>query len=138
MHKKSKSTKLKQRLKKISDSSKYKLKDAYNSYLTEMLEGGDENKFLKDRKRDSSGVPPLTNKQGETISDTKGKAEVLDEQYQSVFTKENNQSIPPVNSQNLNVPDINFTTNGILKLLSKLNLQKANGPDRIPIRFLKD
>ena len=138
MHKKSKSTKLKQRLKKISDSSKYKLKDAYNSYLTEMLEGGDENKFLKDRKRDSSGVPPLTNKQGETISDTKGKAEVLDEQYQSVFTKENNQSIPPVNSQNLNMPDINFTTNGILKLLSKLNLQKANGPDRIPIRFLKD
>ena len=40
--KKSKSTKLKQRLKRISDSLKYKLKDAYNSYLTEMLEGEDE------------------------------------------------------------------------------------------------
>ena len=57
---------------------------------------------------------------------------------QSVFTKENNQSIPPVNNQNLNMPAINFTTNGISKLLSKLNLQKANGPDKIPIRFLKD
>ena len=130
-----KSTKLMQRLKKISDSLKYKLKDAYNSYLTEMLEGEDENKnkkfykFLKNRKRDSSGVPPLTNKQGETITDTKGKAkaEALNEQYQSVFTKENNQSIPLVNNQNLNMPDINFTTNGISKLLSKLNPQKANG-----------
>ena len=45
-----------------------------------MLEGEDENKnktfykFLKNRKRDSSRVPPLTNKQGETITDTKGKA----------------------------------------------------------------
>ena len=39
-----KSTKFKQRLKKISDSLKYKLKDAYNSYLTEMLEGEDKNK----------------------------------------------------------------------------------------------
>ena len=43
--------------------------------------------ILKNRKRDSSGVPPLTNNQGETITDTKGKAEVLNEQYQSVFTK---------------------------------------------------
>ena len=46
IHKKSKSTKIKQRLKKISDSSKYKLKDAYNSYLTEMLVGEDENKKI--------------------------------------------------------------------------------------------
>ena len=100
-----------------------------------MLESEDKNKniffykFLKKRRRDSSGVPPLTNKQGETITDTKGKAEVLNEQYQSVTTKENNRSIPPVNNQNLNMPSINFTTNGISKLLFKLNPQKANGPD---------
>ena len=48
------------------------------------------------------------------------------------------KSIPPVNNQNLNMPAINFTTNAILKLLSKLNPQKANGPDKIPIRFLRD
>ena len=36
------------------------------------------------------------------------------------------------------MPDINFTTNGISKLLSKLNPQKVDGPDKIPIRFLKD
>ena len=109
IHKKSKSTRLKQRLRKISDSLKYKLKDAYNSNSTEMLEGEDENIneifyifWKKNRKRDSSGVPPLTNKQGETITDTKGKAEILNERYQSVFTKDNNQLISPVNNQNLN------------------------------------
>ena len=36
------------------------------------------------------------------------------------------------------MPDINFTVNGISKLLSKLNPLKAKGPDKIPIRFLKD
>ena len=80
----------------------------------------------------------MTNKQGEIITDTKGEYQVLNEKYQSVFTKENNQSIPPVNNPNLNMPAINFRTNGISKLLSKLNPQKANGPDKIPITFLKD
>ena len=36
------------------------------------------------------------------------------------------------------MPDINFTTSGILKWLSKLNIQKANGPEKLPLRFLKD
>ena len=36
------------------------------------------------------------------------------------------------------MPDINFTTNPISKLLSKLNPQRANAPDKIPMRFLKD
>ena len=72
---------------------------------------------MKNRKRDSSGVPPLTNKRGKTITETKGKAQVLSEQYQSVYIKENNQPIPPVNNPNINMPDINFTTNGISKLV---------------------
>ena len=41
-YKRKKSTKLKQRLEKISDSLRYKLKDAYSSYLTEMLESKDK------------------------------------------------------------------------------------------------
>ena len=38
-------------------------------------------KFLKNRNHDSSGIPPLTNKQAETITNLKGKAEVLNERY---------------------------------------------------------
>ena len=95
-----------------------------------MFEDEDKNKnktiynFLKNRKLDSSGVQPLTSKRGETITYTKCKTQVLNEQYQSVFTKEKNLSIPPVNDPNLNLSDINFTTNGNSKLLSKLNIFK--------------
>ena len=46
IHKKTKVLNIKQTLKKISDSLKYKLKDAYNSYLTEMLEDGEKTKIF--------------------------------------------------------------------------------------------
>ena len=36
---------------------------------------------------------------------------LANEHYRSVFTKENSQPIPLVNNPNLNMPDINFTTN---------------------------
>ena len=35
------------------------------------------------------------------------------------------------------MPDINVTTEGIQKLLQKLNVNKASGPDMIPVRILK-
>ena len=100
-----------------------------------MLKGEDEKKniyitiFLKKQETWQSCST--------TINQYTGGNQVLNKQYQSVFTNENNLSIPPVNNQNLNMPDINFTTNPISKLLSKLN-RRANAPDKIPIRFLKD
>ena len=36
------------------------------------------------------------------------------------------------------MPDINVTTEGIWKLLQKLNVNKASGPDMIPARILKE
>ena len=36
------------------------------------------------------------------------------------------------------MPDINVTTEGIRKLLQKLNVNKASGTDMIPARILKD
>ena len=84
-----------------------------------MLKGEDKNNFFLQ----------FTNEQGD-ITDTKGKAQDLNKQYQSVFNKENSQPIPPLNNPNFNMPVMKFTTNGISKLLSKLNTQKANGPDK--------
>ena len=107
------------------------------------MEGEDENKnkklytFLKSRKRESMGIPPLTNSEGSLITDTSGKTEVLSKQYESVFTKEND-NIPQTNSTAPIMPNINITENGITKLLHKLNPQKANGPDKIPIKILKE
>ena len=134
----------KKRLLHLGLTIKFKLKKAYNDYLSELLDGTDENnnnklyKFLKSRKRENLGIPPLLNKAGETITDTAGKAEILNEQYSSVFTQEN-QSVPtPATPPAPSMTDIQFTENGIQKLLHKLNPKKANVPDQIPIKFLRE
>jgi hypothetical protein len=43
-------------------------------------------KYVKSRKRETVGVPTLK-VNGETIENSKGKAEALNEQFKSVFTK---------------------------------------------------
>jgi hypothetical protein len=41
-------------------------------------------------------------------------------------------------STHLRMDNIHITQNGVLKLLSNLNIHKAAGPDEIPTRLLKE
>ncbi|KAH3801311.1 hypothetical protein DPMN_154959 [Dreissena polymorpha] len=60
-------------------------------------EPGGNNKMLfsyvKSMKSDSSGVAPLK-KDGSTYSDASAKAKILNDQFSSVFTKENCENLP--------------------------------------------
>ena len=49
--------------------------------------------YIKSLKKDASGVSPLK-KDGVLVSDSKGKADNLNQQYASVFTEEDIDSIP--------------------------------------------
>jgi hypothetical protein len=49
---------------------------------------------IKCKKQKSTGVAPLKNKEGFLHSDTTSKAEILNEQFQSVYTKENTSTMP--------------------------------------------
>ena len=93
--------------------------------------------FIKSLKRDSSGIAPLRD-QGKLHSDPADKVNILNNQYQSQFTEEDKTNIPqPEGEPSPTMPDINVTTEGIRKLLQKLNVNKATGPDMIPARILK-
>ena len=50
--------------------------------------------FIKSKGQEWTGVAPLKNKMGFLQSDNKSKAEILNEQLQSVFTKENLNNCP--------------------------------------------
>ena len=64
------------------------------------------------------------------------KAEVLNQQFYSV--RENND-IPLVSFPKYpNMANIEFTTQGIVKLLQNLKPAKSAGPDNIPTRILKE
>ena len=76
---------------------------------------------------------------GSLISEPKGKAAVLSDQFQSVFTRENRSDVPDLNFNNHTspMPAISFTTSGIETLLSDIDPNKAQGPDKIAPFILK-
>ena len=91
--------------------------------------------YIKSKRRDNIGIPPLKNKHDEAQE----KADILSQQYQSVFSRYNAKDNTPNPTYNVpSMPDINMYDNGILKLLRDINTQKFVGPDLIPNRVLKE
>ena len=88
---------------------------------------------------DSCGVAPLK-RDGIAYSDAKVKAEILNNQFTSVFTTEDpSKPLPDLGpSPHPTVADITVQQNGVNKLLQHLNPHKATGPDEVSARLLKE
>ena len=70
-------------------------------------------------------------------SDNRLKAEILNNQFKSVFTNENT-NLPQEPYSNIPaMPDITITTKGVTKLLHDLKTNKSTGPDEVPARILQ-
>lgn len=120
------------------------LEKAHNDYIKDLLNVAVNEKpkkfwsYIKSLGRDFVGISPLQ-ADGKLHADSTGKAEALNHQYESVFTDENLQDEPSKGqSQHPSMPDINVSSQGIQKLLENLQISKASGPDRLPIRILKE
>ena len=73
------------------------------------------------------------------MSGAQEKAELINQQFISVFTHENTSTLPDLGSSPFNtivVDDI--YADGVAKLLADLQGHKAHGPDGIPARLLKE
>ena len=71
--------------------------------------------------------------------DSSDKANILREQFQSVFTDEDLSSIPEIpGPTHPSISSLHISPPGVAKLLSHLKINKASGPDNIPSRLLKE
>ena len=94
-------------------------------------------RYVKSRRQDSIGVSPLK-KMGQLVNDGKGKAQILVEQFQSVFTRDDDQQHPDTKKRAKRpISPLHITTNGVQKLLQGINISKAQGPDKIANIMLK-
>jgi hypothetical protein len=71
--------------------------------------------------------------------DTTTKANILNQQFVSVFTEEDMDNIPDLGiSPTPEMNKIIINTEGAQNLLQHLKSNKATGPDDIPAKFLKE
>ena len=153
----------------LRKSIKHKIKASYNLYLEGLLGITDENSvcnnkklfsFLKSAKQDQTGSPPLQDNNG-LVTDTTEKANLHNQQFQSVFTTKAPLSLSrlckmqiqdmadsgtlrhdavPAGILNSNpiMEEFTISCNGILKLLQNLKPFKAAGPDKLKPLLLKE
>jgi len=133
---------------KFSKFVNTEIKKSYFKYLEGIFtpdtndKGWDRHKawysFLKSKKRENKGISALK-QNGRLYSDDPTKAELLNQQFYSVFNQDDGSNFPNLGpSPHPPMADITFTTTGIEKLLIGLNTKKAPGPDGIGTRYLKE
>lgn len=102
--------------------------------------------FIKHKKSDNAGIAGLK-ENGRLKTDSVHKANILNRQFQSVFTektsvtKEEFQARTQMKTEPTDFPDsddIIITCAGVEKLLRELNPYKGSGPDNIKPRVLKE
>ncbi|KAK3104735.1 hypothetical protein FSP39_008956 [Pinctada imbricata] len=147
-HRKAKSTNRQrdiQRYLSLKSECQRNIREAHNQYMENIISPcvtSNPKKFwsfIKGKKQEASGVAPLRNTDGLINSDPQSKANILNIQFQSVFTREDTSSAPDKGPSPFPSLDrIRITPKGIQKLLGNLQPHKATGPDYISARFLKD
>ena len=118
-------------------------RNTYHTYISNLIaDGTDTNSkkfwsFVKSRRCDNSGVAPLF-KDGVLHSGSLAKANILNDQFTSVFTCENSENLPLLGeSPHPAVPTFNISCAGVEKLLAGIKSHTASGPDALPAHFLK-
>ena len=131
------------RYKAIKKQAQKTCRETHDKYTNDMLTNDNKNpkrfwNFIKSRKKDSTGVAPLK-KDGLTFSDSLNKANIMGDQFCSVFTQEDTSELPDLGpSRTPSVPPIKVNRKGVQKLLKDIKPHKATGPDNIPGRLLKE
>ena len=123
---------------------KYKLKAAEQDYLERTLRTGLESKntkpfwkYIKSRKQESFGISALKSN-GNTYTDSLSKSEILNKQFKSVFTPPSKEKIPQLPGKQFpSIKPLRITEFGVFRLLDKINVTKASGPDGLPGRLLQ-
>jgi len=115
--------------KQLRKKVKKETKKAYTNYIRDKVMESPKQfwSFIKSLKKDSTGIPALK-ENGVLVTDSKQKADTLNRQYQSQFTKERLGDLPKEPESKIPaMPDITVHKEGVAKLLKGLSPFKAAG-----------
>ena len=148
LYKKQKSTncnKIKNKYQEIKRKTQKECRKAHENYLNDIFNEDEVNKkklwsYIKGKAQGiGNTISDLKNDQGRLIQDNKEKADILNNQFFSVFSEPTGTFQGTLNpkTKTPTMSKININNKGVLTLLNKLKENKATGADSIPSRILK-
>ena len=134
-----------QRFKLLRRSTDREIRKAKNEYMEDIIGGFLQTNntkpfwnYIKSIRQEVFGIPTLS-VDNVDLTLPREKANALNEQFSSVFTKEDLTSFPDVEDSGIpDLPDFAINPVGVGKLLREINPNKASGPDAVPAKILKE
>ena len=126
----------------IRDSHKHQLEEMEQKAATSVK--SNPKYFFSYAKRFAkakSSVGPLKTESGQLTTDAREMAEILQKQYQSVFSNPSatSKTVPESENQHqCSLDDIHFGTEDIIAAIKEIDINATSCPDDIPVRILNN
>ena len=134
-------------LKLFKKKTQAEIKSAHTGYIKGVLDKSLEDKnpkpfwsYIKQMRKDTVGVAPIKERDStKLLTDSRHKAEALNKQFKSVFTKSRYEGNLQLEGEpQRSIGELHVEAEGVAHLLKQLSPNKASGPDAIPNRILKE
>ena len=99
-------------------------------------------KYVQEKTKSNTGVSAIKKEDGSFALNDRDKADTLNSYFSTVFTIEDTCNIPILDkcskSNGFSLQDMRVTPDAVMKKLKELDSSKAQGPDQIPPKVLKE
>ncbi|MCP3849730.1 MAG: hypothetical protein GY694_05770, partial [Gammaproteobacteria bacterium] len=99
-------------------------------------------KYINNSRKCKTNIAPLTSDKINFVTDDKGKADMLNDFFSSVFTIEDTENLPSMSpgekSKGFLLSDLRVTRESVQRKLATLNPFKSPGPDMVVPKLLKE
>ena len=121
----------------IEQMVKCELRDAERVYVNDILQNGLESWNNKPYWKYGFGISALKSN-GNVITDSLSKAEILKSQFKFVFTPQSGNTFPQLpGTQFSKIKTLHISENGVFMVLDMIDVSKSFGPDKLPGRLLQ-
>ena len=124
--------------KQVAQTCKHRHKIYLNNIITSSNSRKPLWRYIKARRQEKMGISTLKSPNGDTVTDPATIADILNNHFHSVFTVEQDSSIPCKGpSLYPSMQHFEITIEAVFNILHKLNPQKSPGPDGLHPYALK-